>query len=229
MNICNQSDMDSSIRHIIFDFDGTLADTSPVILATMQATIVELGLPSKTETECRATIGLRLEDIPSALWPDKPGISATYAATYRRIFDEKKKDLRTQSYPGVIEGLKQLHKAGYSIAVASSRSHKSVEEYLRYFGIAELFADIIGVNDVKNGKPSPDPVFAVCAHTGWSPEECLVVGDAIYDIEMGHNAGTHTCAVTYGNQSRAELETARPDRIVNSFYELIRILCSTIK
>lgn len=216
--------MDSSIKHIIFDFDGTLADTSPVILATMQATIVELGLPSKTEAQCRATIGLRLEEIPLALWPDKPDISATYAATYRRIFDEKKKDLRAKAYPGVIEGLKQLHKAGYSMAVASSRSHKSVEEYLHYFGIAGLFADIIGGNDVKNGKPSPDPILAVCAHTGWTPEECLVVGDAIYDIEMGYNAGTHTCAVTYGNQSRAELETAHPDHIVDSFPELITLI-----
>lgn len=216
--------MENSIKHIIFDFDGTLADTSPVILATMEAAIAELGLPPKTESECRATIGLRLEDIPLALWPGRHHIGATYAATYRRIFDEKKNCLRARTYPGVIDGLRQLHKSGYTMAVASSRSHKSLEEYLGYFGIARLFADIIGGNDVKKGKPAPDPVLAVCAHTDWLPADCLVVGDAVCDIEMGQNAGASTCAVTYGNQSQVELESAVPNLIVDSFPELTTLL-----
>lgn len=216
--------MENSIKHIIFDFDGTLADTSPVIIATMEAAITELGLPPKTESECRATIGLRLEDIPLTLWPGRHDIGATYAATYRRIFDEKKKNIGVRTYPGVIEGLRQLHKSGYTMAVASSRSQKSLEEYLGYFGISGLFTDIIGGNDVKKGKPAPDPVLAVCAHTGWHTADCLVVGDAVCDIEMGKNAGAHTCAVTYGNQPQVELESAVPNLIVDSFPELTSLL-----
>lgn len=219
--------MENQIRHIIFDFDGTLADTSPIILATMMATITELGLPPKSGAECRSTIGLRLEDIPKTLWPEQSGISDTYASTYRRIFDEKKKGLRAKVYPGVIEGLRQLHDAGYTMAVASSRSHKSLEEYLEYFDVIGLFSDIIGGNDVQKGKPSADPVQAICAHTGWRPEECLVVGDAVFDIEMGQNAGCQTCGVSYGNQSRKELETSQPDNMVDSFSELTTILIKT--
>ena len=60
------------VRNIIFDFDGTLADTAPLIIATMQAAIRELDLPLRTNEECRALIGLRLEDIPAALWPGLP-------------------------------------------------------------------------------------------------------------------------------------------------------------
>lgn len=212
--------MTTDIKNIIFDFDGTLADTSPVILATMLATINKLNLPPRAADECKATIGLRLEDIPAALWPELPEIGALYASTYRMIFDEKKAELKARAYPGVIEGLKALHGAGYGMAVASSRSHRSLEEYLEYFGIAELFSDIVGGNDVKNGKPAPDPVLAVCGHTGWLPENCLVVGDAIYDIEMGNNAGCKTCGVTYGNQSREELLTAHPTLIVDTFPQL---------
>ncbi len=58
-----------TIQNLIFDFDGTLADTAPLIMATMQTTIHELQLPPRTDTECRATIGLRLEDVPAELWP----------------------------------------------------------------------------------------------------------------------------------------------------------------
>ena len=72
------------IKHIIFDFDGTLMDTAPVILATMAATIKEMGLPERNVEQCRATIGMRLEDIPAELFPEVPDISKEYAATYRR-------------------------------------------------------------------------------------------------------------------------------------------------
>ena len=84
-------------KNIIFDFDGTLADTTANILATMHQTISELGLPPRTDDECRATIGLRLEDIPPVLWPEVQDISEKYAATYRRIFEEVKKKLRVCS------------------------------------------------------------------------------------------------------------------------------------
>ena len=62
------------IRNIIFDFDGTLADTSKLIVATMQKSIKEYGLPSRTEEQIRATIGVRLEEIPLILWPSHKDI-----------------------------------------------------------------------------------------------------------------------------------------------------------
>lgn len=216
--------MNKEFQNIIFDFDGTLADTSPVIISTMKATIKELGLPEKTDAECRATIGLRLEDIPETLWPELHGIGQQYASTYRLIFDEQKEIVPAQPYPGVIKGLKTLHDAEYKLAVASSRSHKSLEEYLDFFGIAYMFSDIIGGGDVEKGKPSPDPVLAVCHHTGWLPKNCLVVGDAVYDIMMGKTAGCKTYGVSYGNQTREELLTADPTGIADSFDQLIDMI-----
>lgn len=175
----------TSIKNIIFDFDGTLVDTAPLIVATMQAAIRELGLPSKSEQECKSSIGLRLEDIPMALWPDKPGTGPVYAATYRRIFEDLKGEIRAELFPGVIDTLRQLHNDGYRLAIASSRSHRSLADFVTLFSIAGLFDAVIGGDDVSNGKPAPDPVEAICEPLGWQAGETLVVGDTNFDIENG--------------------------------------------
>lgn len=214
----------TTVKYIIFDFDGTLVDTTPLIVATMQAAISELGLPPKSDRECKSSIGLRLEDIPAALWPDHPEARTLYPQTYRRIFDEKKGELQAKAFPGVIETLHSLHADGYRLAIASSRSHKSLTDYVALFGIADLFDAIVGGDDVSNGKPAPDPVFAICGELGWDTAESLVVGDTCFDIEMGHNAGTQTCAVSYGNQTREELIPSHPDAVINSFAAIIPLL-----
>lgn len=212
------------MKNIIFDFDGTIADTAPLIVKTMLATMRELGLPMKDEATCRATIGLRLEEIPSVLWPDNPSAATRYPAAYRRIFDKLKHPLDTQCFPGVTETLRRLHTDGYRMAIASSRSHRSLSEYVVLFGIADCFDMLIGGDDVAKGKPAPDPVLAILNTMGWSGSETLTVGDAPVDILMGKSAGTQTCAVTYGNGNRAELEGARPDFIINGFRDLRSLL-----
>lgn len=219
--------MTNSIKNIIFDFDGTLADTAPLIVATMQAAIKELDLAPQPEAVCRATIGLRLEEIPALLWPGNSVAREKFATTYRRIFDELKRPLAVECFPGVTETLRALHGAGFRMAMASSRSHKSLSEYVSTFGLDDCFSMLIGGNDVSRGKPAPEPVEKILNTCGWDAKETLTVGDAPVDILMGHAAGTLTCAVTYGNGQTAELQSARPTYIIDSFYSLPAILgCS---
>lgn len=214
----------AEIRNIIFDFDGTLVDTAPLIIATMQSAIREMELPAKSEAECRATIGLRLEEIPTVLWPEIKGLSTTYAATYRRIFEELKRPLNVECFPGVVSTLRLLHDKGYRMAIASSRSHRSLDEYVELFGLSDCFSMLIGGNDVVNGKPSPDPVLKILHAQAWQAPESLTVGDAPVDILMGNAAGTLTCAVTYGNGNSDQISAANPDFIINSFDCLKTIL-----
>lgn len=208
------------IKNIIFDFDGTLADTSPLILQTMQEAMKQMNLPVRTEKECRATIGLRLEEIAAVLWSDRPRIGDEYARTYRRIFDRLKRPLSVSCFPGVNETMHRLHDAGVKMAIASSRSHKSLDEYVEQFGLGDCFSMIVGGNDVENGKPAADPVVKIADALGWNVSETLTVGDAAVDILMGKTAGTKTCAVTYGNGTIAELEAAAPDYIISEFGDL---------
>lgn len=212
------------VRNLIFDFDGTIADTAPLIIATMQASISEMGLPPLTDDVCRASIGLRLEEIPAVLWPDIPDLGKRYAATYRRIFDELKRPLKVQCFMGVIDTLRQLHTEGYNMAIASSRHRSSLEEYVNGFGMAGWFDMLVGGDDVVNGKPQPEPVEKILKAQGWNAADTLVVGDAAVDIQMGRSAGAYTCGVTYGNGTRRDLEDAGSDFIIDCFGDIVGCL-----
>lgn len=210
----------NNIRNIVFDFDGTLMDTAPLILGTMKATIENLGLESHTDEEYRATIGLRLEEIPAALWQATPEVGKLYAATYRRIFNELKQSFKVECFPGVIDTLKQLNADGCRMAIASSRSRKSLQEYVGLFGISDCFTMLVGGNDVAQGKPAPDPVLKILGSCGWKATETITVGDASVDMLMGRAAGTATCAVTYGNGTMEELLSSEPTFMIDTFNAL---------
>lgn len=215
------------IRNLIFDFDGTLVDTAPLIVATMQSAIRELGLPTHSDAECRATIGLRLEEIPAVLWPGNDMAAREYAAAYRRIFDILKRPLEVKSFPGVIDTLGKFNTAGANMAIASSRSHRSLQEYTDMFGLTDSFSMLVGGDDVAKGKPSPDPVLKILETCGWEADETLTVGDAPVDIMMGKAAGTLTCAVTYGNGNQKDLNASGPTFMIDSFAALLPLVKKT--
>lgn len=214
----------AQVKNFIFDFDGTLVDTAPLIIKTMQATMRVMNLPVRDNEQCRAVIGLRLEEIPDILWPDYPEIGEEFSKTYRSIFSELKHPLNVACFPKVTKTLRTLLAEGYGMAVASSRNHQSLNEFLRLFGISDCFSTVIGGDDIKNGKPAPDAVFDILRIEGWKPEETMVVGDAEYDIVMGKEAGVLTCGVTYGNGSIRELKSARPDFLLPRFDDLLTLL-----
>lgn len=210
-------------NNIIYDFDGTLVDTATLILATMRRTISTLHLPEKSEDECRSMIGYRLEEIPSILWPGIPGLSERYVSVYRDIFNSIKRNYKVRLYPHVFETLADLNRMGVRMAIASSRSKASLQEYCAELCIREYFQMLVGGGDVKNGKPAPDPVNLILEAQGWDKKETLVVGDMNVDILMGKGAGTATCGVTYGNGSVTELEEAGADYIISDFSKILCI------
>lgn len=213
-----------NIQLIIFDFDGTLGDTRRTIVATMQMTIAELGLPSRSDSECVSTIGLPLYGCFETLYPntDKTIIQQC-TDTYRRIFQENRQTIRLQAFPKVVETLSVLKQQGLTLAIASSRSHASLVELTEDLGISCLISYLIGADDVERAKPNAEPVLNVLAALGYSASQTLVVGDMNVDILMGINAGAKTCGVTYGNGTKRELEEAGADHIINSIDELISV------
>ena len=207
---------------LILDFDGTLGDTVGVIVQTMQATIRELGLPARTDKECASMIGLRLVDIPSVLFPECDLDGEVYAQTYRRLFHIYNIEGAVVLYPNVIETLRELKRRGYVLTIASSRSRASLTNYINDLGISSIISYVLGADDVIEGKPNPEPVTRTLDHFGLKPEEAVVVGDTVFDVEMGINAGTKTCGVSYGNGSRESISAA--DWIIDDFAQLLEII-----
>ena len=214
-----------STKLIIFDFDGTLGDTRRNIVRTMQMTIAELHLPNRSEEECAATIGLPLVGCFETMFPDlqKENVQ-TCADTYRRIFAENLQTLKPQLFPGVNDTLAKLSEQGYTLTIASSRSHASLAELTNDMGIADCISYLIGADDVEKAKPDPEPVLNTLNAMRFEASQALVVGDMAVDILMGANAGAKTCGVTWGNGSREELEQAGANYIIDSIEELIAVL-----
>lgn len=211
----------SKIRLCIFDFDGTLGNTVNVILNTLKATFKEMGLQEKTDEEYQSTIGLPLEECFSTLVTMSEARAKECAATYRRIFPSFDTENAVTLFPNVLETLERLKADGIIIAIASSRRHVSLENYVNRLGLKSLVSSAVGADDVKHAKPHPEPVETLLATFGIKPNECLVIGDAPYDIIMGKSAGCLTCAVSYGNGTIEELKAAGADHIINDMGDLL--------
>ena len=211
------------MKLIILDFDGTLADTRGLIVKTMQQTLEALGLESRTDDQCAAMIGLPLKQAFTHLLPMTDEMGERCVETYRRIFNENNALYVIPTFPHVIETLHQLHEQGYTLTIASSRSNRSLMEFVNDMHLNEVIPYVLGAEDVTRAKPHPDPVLQTLKVYGCKPEDALVVGDTWYDIEMGRRAGVRTCGVTYGNGTREELADAGADFLIDDFGKLSSI------
>ena len=217
--------MEREIKLVIFDFDGTLADTKENIILTFQMTMKELGVEIKSRQECAATIGLTLEDAFKVLYP---GMAAEkyilLRDTYRRIFKENRKILVPGLFPEVMETLKELRRKGYLMSIASSRQSPSLHSFLEDMKIAHLFEYAVGGDNVEHPKPAPDAVLQILRHYNLSAEEAFVVGDMPFDINMATNAGVKSCGVTWGNADAAQLKESGANYIIDKMSQLLEIL-----
>lgn len=217
--------MERDIKLVIFDFDGTLADTKENIILTFQMTMKELGVEIKSRQECAATIGLTLEDAFKVLYP---GMAAERYAllrdTYRRIFKENRKILVPGLFPEVMETLEELRRRGYLMSIASSRQSPSLHSFLEDMKIAHLFEYAVGGDNVEHPKPAPDAVLQILRHYNLSAEEAFVVGDMPFDINMATNAGVKSCGVTWGNADAAQLKESGANYVIDKMSQLLEIL-----
>lgn len=212
-------------RLLIFDFDGTLADTHELIIQTNQEAMRRMGFPVLEDQVISRTIGLPLEEGILTMFPQlaKEDLPA-WVKTYRAIFDELKTKIIPGLFPHVKETLEALHARGYVLTVASSRLSLSLNDFLRDMGIAPFFSYVLGADNVSAAKPDPEPVLKTLRDLHFRADEALVVGDMPVDILMGKRAGAFTCGVTYGNSDREALKKAGANHVLDDFGRLPEII-----
>ena len=225
------------MKYIIFDFDGTIGDSQSLIVKTLQDTMRARKLEVKSDEACAKTIGLRLDEAFVSLFGMSAEEGMECAATYREIFLDNKKTMIVQPFPHVIDTLRELHRRGYILGMASSRNHCSLDGYVHQMQLEDIFSSIVAGDDVEHAKPAPDMVFKALGEmlgmknpvTSVEAEkfkdilaETLVVGDMNFDVDMAHHAGCKACAVTYGNGTREQLASA--EFIIDDFVELLGLV-----
>ena len=211
-------------RLVILDFDGTLADTQPIIIASIQHTLREMHLPERTDAECRSIIGLPLVQCFTTLCGIDDATAERCAEVYRRVFDELNTDGTVALFPHVLDTLTALHEQGLLLAICSSRGRPTLDGFVKTFHLEKYISAIVSANDVQQHKPHPEPVEKILKQLNIPAGDTLVVGDASFDILMGRAAGCHTCGVTYGNQSSDDLRAAGADCLIDDFAGLMNCL-----
>ena len=181
------------MKYIIFDFDGTIGDSQSLIVKTLQDTMRARKLEVKSEEACAKTIGLRLDEAFVSLFGMSAEEGLECAATYREIFLDNKKTMIVQPFPHVIDTLRELHRRGYILGMASSRNHCSLDGYVKQMQLEDIFSSIVAGDDVEHVKPAPDMVFKALGemlgmkNPGASAEDVKNPGASAEDVK---NPGT---------------------------------------
>lgn len=199
---------------LIFDWDGTLLDSTSHIAASVQAASRDLGLDEPSDEDARHIIGLGLADAMAYLFPQLAASEhGRLAERYR--YHYLAGETRISLFDGVESGLRRLHERGHLLAVATGKSRKGLDRAFETTGLRPWFH---GSRCADEGfaKPNPDMLEHLLDVLGTDRERALMVGDTTHDIEMAHGAGMASMAVTYGAHDPGKLAGARPTHTVQS-------------
>ena len=204
---------------IIFDWDGTLADTTRPIIRTFQQSFADCGMPVPDDDAVRVLIGYSLPEIIRRLAPHagehmREELAETYAAHYLNPNNHN-----MTFFPEALPCLHTLQSQGYWLAVATGKGRIGLDRSIAQTGTADFWMATTCASE-QASKPAPDMVFKLCDELGLTPQETLVVADTTHDLEMAANAKAPAVALTTGAHSAAMLNTAPHLAILDSLSEL---------
>jgi pyrophosphatase PpaX len=211
------------VRAVLFDFDGTLADTTPLILQSFQYTVNQYLGYTPTREDWMKEFGRPLAEQLGAV-ARSPEEAAAMLETYS-AYQWDQHEALVKPFPGVMELIDELDRRGLRLAIVTSKYRKMTLRGLDVCGMMEHFDQIVTPEDVTHSKPHPESVTRALAALGVAPEEALMVGDSPHDIMSGRDAGTRTVGILWGGPfSRELLEAEGPDFLVEHPSEILKLL-----
>ena len=203
---------------LVFDWDGTLVDSTGIISGAIQQACCDLGLPPPPEAAAKFVIGLGLADAlrhvaPALAAADYPRLTERYREHYLA------RDADIPLFPGTREMLDELDARGFLLAVATGKSRVGLARALKHQRLEHRFV-ASRCADEGFPKPHPDMLLALMERCGTSPSETLMIGDTSHDLELARNAGASAVAVTYGAHAAEGLAALSPLAMVASISEL---------
>lgn len=209
---------------VIFDWDGTLMDSVAKIVRCFREAATDVGAAYPGDAAVRNVIGLGLKEAITIIFPDTD--EATRNALLEGYRDHFLIHDNTEMplFPGVTEGLADLARNGYQLAVATGKARRGLKRVLDGSPLEQFFHTTRCADETRS-KPHPLMLEEIIIETGVSPERTIMVGDTTYDLEMARNAGIDSLAVSYGVHSCDRLSEYTPNGCMHSFAEVRDWFC----
>ena len=209
----------NGIKLLVFDWDGTLADSTTLIVAAMQAAISQLQYQARSDAQIRDIIGLGLVEAAQCLFPglERDG-HELIANGYRLHYAQRA--LETSLFQEVPDTLSALQARGYRMAIATGKSRRGLESSLRQTGL-EGFFHATRCADETCSKPHPQMLHEILDEMDLRPDHAVMIGDSEYDMKMALNAGMSPIAVSYGVHERTRLLKYKPLACLGSLADLL--------
>ncbi|GIN97462.1 phosphatase [Siminovitchia terrae] len=209
----------------IFDFDGTLADSKQCSLLATKSAFQAMGLTLPAQEVIEFYMGIPIE----TSFKEMANRELTndefeqLLVVFRQAYKEFEND-SLMLFPQIKEVLKILTQNDVDCFVVSSKKTDVLFRNLTSLDITGFFKDWIGSDQVKLYKPHPDGVLSIVERFDLDVSTCIVIGDAIFDIQMGKAAGCKTCAVTWGSHTKEQLLQEEPDYCIDEVSMLVNLL-----
>ncbi len=203
---------------IVFDWDGTLFDSTALIARAIQSACADVGTTVPSDEQASYVIGLGLVEALRHAAPDLPRERyAELAARYRHHYVDAQH--RIVLFDGTLEMLHGLKRAGHRLAVATGKSRRGLDEALASVELHGLF-DATRTADETASKPDPKMLHELMDELGVAPQRTLMVGDTTHDLQLAANAGTASVAVSFGAHPPAAFLSMAPHHIAHSTADL---------
>lgn len=212
---------DGAVRRfdlIAFDWDGTLYDSTAVIVRCIQAAVVDVGGRLPSERDAAWVIGLGLAEALAKAAPDVPPEKyPELGARYRHHYLRHQDDLVL--FDGVLPMIDALRARGHKLAVATGKSRRGLDLALDTVALRERF-DSSRTADETFGKPHPRMLLELMEELDVLPERTLMIGDTIHDLQLATNAGCASVGVSYGSHEPASFANHGPLHVAHSVHDL---------
>jgi phosphoglycolate phosphatase len=203
---------------LVFDWDGTLMDSTALIAGALQAACRDIDLPVPSDEQARHIIGLGLNDAMAHVLPNvHPGLYPRVVERYGYHF--RLREPGTPLFPGALEALRALNDTGYLLAVATGKSRRGLDRVLEATGLTTVF-HATRCGEESGSKPHPGMLNDLIGLLATEPAKTLMIGDTTHDLQMALNAGVASVAATYGAHPREQLAALQPLACVDRPQEL---------
>lgn len=211
-----------TLRLVLLDVDGTLADSQHNIVAAMGEACTACGLPTPPARAIHRVIGLSLVEAVAELMPEiGPDEHLRMAEAYKQAFMARRAapDHEEHLFPGAREAIETLDAAGVLLGIATGKSLRGAVKFMERHGLERYFVTV-QTADGGAGKPDPRMALDALAATGVAPDLAVMVGDTTFDMMMARSAGIGAVGVSWGNHAPAELRRSGAHTVLDDFADL---------